>query len=95
MLDGSMYSNGIFTNKISQDLRVTEEAIQGAASLEVVVSALMCFVASFITQKCGSKVAASWGALIAVLGWLGASFVPNLTLLIICQNLVVGSGFGT
>ena len=52
MLDGSMYSNGIFTNKISQDLRVTEEAIQGAASLEVVVSALMCFVASFITQKC-------------------------------------------
>ena len=94
MLDGSMYSNGIFTNKISQDLRVTEETIQGAASLEVVVSALMCFVASFITQKCGPKVVASWGALIAVLGWLGASYVPNLTLLIICQSLVVGSGFG-
>ena len=36
MLDGSMYSNGIFTDKMSQDLGVTEEAIQGAASLEVV-----------------------------------------------------------
>ena len=69
LLDGSMYSNGIFINKISQDLGITEEAIQGAASLEVVVSALMCFVASFLTQKYKSKVVASGGALLAVLGW--------------------------
>ena len=71
MLDGSMYSNGIFTDKISQDLGVTEEAIQGAASLEVVISALICFVTNFITQKYGPKLVASGRALIAVLGVAG------------------------
>ena len=56
----------------------------------------MCFVASFLTQKYKPKVVASWGALLAVLGWLGASNAPNLTLMmmIICQSFVVGSGFG-
>ena len=94
-VDGAMYSNGLFTNKLSHYLEASEEEVQRAATLEVVCSAVFSLVATLLTMYFGPKLVAVAGSSIAAIGWLSAAkMVTNTSQLILCQSALVGVGFG-
>ena len=94
-VDGAMYSNGLFTNKLSHYLEVSEEDVQRAATLEVICSAVFSLVATLLLMHVGPKLVAVAGSSIAAIGWLSAAkMVTNTSQLILCQSALVGVGFG-
>jgi len=94
MLDGSMYSNGVFTNTLIKALEASQFAVAGAASLEVAVSSLVAPLAAYLTDRYGPRSVALAGALTAASGWFVASWATGLLGLIGGQSVLTGIGFG-
>jgi len=94
MLDGSMYSNGVFTNTLIKALEASQSAVAGAASLEVAVSSVVAPLAAYLTDRYGPRSVALAGAATAASGWFVASWATGLLGLIGGQSVLTGIGFG-
>jgi len=94
MLDGSMYSNGVYTKTLVKALDSSETGVAGATSVEVAVSSFIAPLTAWLTDRYGPKRVALSGAIIAAGGWFVASFATGLWGLIIGQSLLTGFGFG-
>ena len=55
LLDGSMYSNGIFYKKIAEALNLSEFWVKLAGSIEVAISSFVAIAAAKLTDKYGLR----------------------------------------
>ena len=94
LLDGSMYSNGIFYKKIAEALNLSEFWVKLAGSIEVAISSFVAIAAAKLTDKYGPMYVAVGGAIIAATGWFWAIRATDYLELVGGQSLLAGTGFG-
>ena len=94
VLDGTMYSFGVFLEPLMEDLQQPRGTISIAGSLQVALSAFIAPVAGHFVRKKGAKTVCLAGAVTASFGLLLASFASNLVAIFGGLSLLTGIGFG-
>jgi len=94
VLDGTMYSFGVFLEPLMHDLKQSRGTISIAGSLQVALSAFVAPVAGTLVKKMGARRVCVIGAVTASFGLLLASFGSNLVGIFGGLSLLTGIGFG-
>jgi len=94
VLDGTMYSFGVFLEPLMTEMKQSRGTISIAGSLQVALSAFVAPLAGRLVQKCGARKVCVAGAVTAAFGLLLASFGSNLVGIFGGLSLLTGIGFG-
>ena len=94
VLDGTMYSFGVFLEPVMTELKQSRGTISLAGSMQVALSAFSAPVASHLVTKTGARNVCLVGAVTASFGLLLASFGSNLVGIFVGLSLLTGIGFG-
>ncbi|CAN0557596.1 unnamed protein product, partial [Ectocarpus sp. 8 AP-2014] len=94
VLDGTMYSFGVFLEPLMDDLNQSRGTISIAGSLQVALSAFVAPLAGHFVRKTGARKVCLVGAVTASFGLLLASFGSNLVAIFGGLSLLTGIGFG-
>jgi len=94
VLDGTMYSFGVFMEPLMNDLKQPVEVVSMVGSIQVSLYCLVAPVAGYFVRIKGARTVIMVGVLIAASGFLLASFSPNLVGIFGGISLLSGIGFG-
>jgi len=94
VLDGTMYSFGVFLEPLMTEMKQSRGTISLAGSLQVALSAFTAPVAANLVTKIGARKVCLMGAVTASFGLLLASFGSNLVGIFGGLSLLTGIGFG-
>jgi len=94
VLDGTMYSFGVFMEPIMVEMKQSKGTVSIAGSLQVAMSAFLAPVAGYLVRKAGARKICMTGAVIASSGFMLASFGSNMVGIFGGLSLLAGTGFG-
>jgi len=94
VLDGTMYSFGVFLEPLMDELNQSRGTISIAGSLQVALSAFVAPLAGHFVRKTGARRVCLVGAVTASFGLLLASFGSNLVAIFGGLSVLTGIGFG-
>jgi len=94
VLDGTMYSFGVFLGPLVEDLHQPMGVVSMVGSLQVAFSAFIAPVAGYCVNKRGARTVILAGAITASFGLLLASFSSNLVGVFGGLSFLTGTGFG-
>jgi len=94
VLDGTMYSFGVFLEPLMDELDQSRGTISIAGSLQVALSAFVAPLAGHFVRKTGARKVCLVGAVTASFGLLLASFGSNLVAIFGGLSVLTGIGFG-
>jgi len=94
VLDGTMYSFGVFMEPMMDDLKQPVEVISMVGSVQVSLYCLVAPVAGYFVRTKGARTVLLVGVLAASSGFVLASFSPYLIGVFGGVSLLSGTGFG-
>jgi len=94
VLDGTMYSFGVFLEPLVEEMKQSRGTISIAGSLQVAMSAFLAPIAGYLVRKAGAMRVCMAGAVIAAFGFLLASFGSSMVGIFGGMSLLAGTGFG-
>jgi len=94
VLDGTMYSFGVFLEPLVEEMKQSRGTISIAGSLQVAMSAFLAPIAGYLVRKAGAMRVCMAGAVIAAFGFLIASFGSSMVGIFGGMSLLAGTGFG-
>ena len=94
VLDGTMYSFGVFMDPIMVEMNQSKGTVSIAGSLQVAMSAFLAPVAGYLVRKAGARKVCMAGAVVASSGFMLASFGSNMVAIFGGLSLLAGTGFG-
>jgi len=94
VLDGTMYSFGVFLDPLMEEMKQSRGTISIAGSLQVALSAFVAPLSARLVNKKGTRPVCLAGAVTASFGLLLASFGSNLVGIYLGLSVLTGIGFG-
>ncbi|MGI0480922.1 OFA family MFS transporter [Geminocystis sp. CENA526] len=91
---GSVYSWSIFRKPLEEELNITATASLLPYTIALLFYAILMPIAGFYVQKIGSRIMTAIGAVIVGLGYIMASFAPNVGMITLAYGVIAGSGVG-
>lgn len=91
---GSVYSWSIFRKPLEAELNITATASLLPYTIALLFYASLMPVAGFYVQKIGSRIIIAIGGVVVGIGYMIASFAPNVEIITFAYGVIVGSGVG-
>jgi MFS transporter, OFA family, oxalate/formate antiporter len=91
---GSVYSWSIFRKPLETQLNISATESLLPYTIALLSYSVLMPIAGFLIPKIGSRVMTAIGGLIVGLGYILASFAPNITLITLSYGVIAGAGVG-
>lgn len=91
---GSVYSWSIFRKPLETQLNISATESLLPYTIGLLFYSIFMPIAGFLIPKIGARVMTATGGLIVGLGYILASFAPNIALITLCYGAIAGAGVG-
>ena len=91
---GSVYSWSIFRKPLETQLNISATESLLPYTIGLLFYSILMPIAGFLIPKIGSRVMTAIGGLIVGLGYILASFAPNIALITLSYGVIAGAGVG-
>lgn len=91
---GSVYSWSIFRKPLETELNITATESLLPYTIGLLSYSILMPIAGFFITRIGTRIITAIGGLIVGIGYILASFAPNITLMTLSYGVVAGAGVG-